>query len=95
MSRSPTHSRTDKTACRPDCPGCGRAETQCDAPEHTGWRLAGYSALVFLLPLALAVAGVMLAGESPTWQLVGALAGLAGGATAARAILRRGREVKA
>ena len=89
------NSPSDKNACRSDCPGCGQAERPSGAAAHSGWRLAGFSALVFLLPLVLAAAGAALAGGRPVWQLVGALAGLAVGVAVARAVLRRPREVEA
>jgi hypothetical protein len=57
-----------------------------------GWRLALASLTLFVLPVALAIAGAVSAGESGAAQSLGALGGLAlgmGGAASARSLLGR------
>ena len=69
-------------ACPADCRSCTDGATERPAADAlTGWRLGVAAAGVFLLPLAAATAGAILAG--PDRQLVGCLIGLIGGAAAA------------
>ena len=74
--------------------GCGRCATGADPDGPAGRRLAGPAAGMFLLPLALAVAGAMLARPRGAAQLLWALAGLAvgtGGAAVVARVLRTRR----
>ena len=74
-------------ACPADCRTCSADTT--DPPTAgalTGWRLGVAAAGAFLLPLAAATAGAIIAG--PERQLVGCLIGLAGGAVAASVAAR-------
>jgi len=73
-------------ACPWRCAGCpqDQAGSPADAggPEGlAGWRLAVRVVILFLMPLALAVAGAALAGTGGK-QLAGALVGLAVGLAA-------------
>jgi hypothetical protein len=85
------HDSTIPAECT-GCPGCSRVPYPPggeEAPSLTGWRLAGLSAVIFLLPILTAAAGAGLAGTGGTAQLFGGLLGLAAGIAAARAITRR------
>jgi len=78
-------------ACPADCRTCS-AETANPpaAGALTGWRLGVAAVGAFLLPLAAATAGAIVAG--PERQLIGCLVGLAGGvmaASLAARVLRR------
>lgn len=68
-------------ACPADCRTCS-ADTADPAAAGAlaGWRLGVAAAGVFLLPLAAATAGAIVAG--PERQLLGCLIGLIGGAVA-------------
>ena len=85
-----------RDGCGGTCPGCGggahgRPADTDSAGGPAGWRLVGWSAAVFLLPLMTAVAGAGLAGPDRTRQTLGALAGLAAGAGLASGALRWSR----
>jgi hypothetical protein len=69
------------------CTGCSRVGYPTggeQAPLITGWRLAGLSVVIFLLPILTAAVGAGLAGSGGVAQLTGGLLGLAAGITAAR-----------
>ena len=83
--------------CAPVCSHC-RMDASCPAEPGalSGWRLTATAAGVFLLPLGLAAAGAALCGQQPTWQFLGALAGLVvglvGAVVVARCVRRAGKE---
>ena len=89
--------RKDSSACGGGCPKCG-ALNQCGQQPGglTGWALVASSACAFLLPLAAATAGAVLAGAERTHQFYGAFGGLAAGllagVVAARLICRTAKE---
>lgn len=70
----------DGSACGSGCGKCS-ALKQCGRQPGglTGWALVGSALCVFLLPLATATAGAVLAGEQETHQFAGAFIGLAAG----------------
>jgi len=83
----------DGPACPAGCPKCGQSG-ELAAGGPVGWRLAGWSAGLFLAPLFLAIAGAVLLPRvwaHPDGELIGGfgglLAGVVGGMAAAR-ILR-------
>lgn len=80
--------------CATDCQSChGDAAEQAAVGSLTGWRFGATAAGVFLLPLAAAMTGAVVAG--PDLQLVGCLAGMAVGATVAVVTARMlGRRVE-
>lgn len=86
MSDAADHNDADKT-CSTDCESChADAAEQPAVGSLTGWRFGATSVGVFLLPLAAAMTGAVIV---PTnLQLVGCLAGLAVGATAAVVTVR-------
>lgn len=89
--------RKDSLACGGGCPKCGAVERCGRQPGGlAGWALAASSACVFLLPLAAATAGAVLAGAERTHQFYGAFGGLAAGllagTVAARLIGRTAKE---
>jgi len=65
------------------CPGCdpSQEENELEAseanepPPYQGWQMARVSILVFFLPLATAMTGAIIAGDSATGQAIGALIG--------------------
>ena len=70
--------------CDGQCSGCRpQAGTGLE-----GWRLVLLAAGTFLVPLAMALAGAILAGGNRPAQVIGASAGLAMGVTVAIAINR-------
>ena len=70
--------------CAADCDQCPSQEagSQVDGP-YRGGRLAAVAAAYFLGPLALAVAGAVLAGPEQITRFLGGTAGLALGLVAA------------
>ncbi len=74
------------------CPGCPEQDTP-DGPAAplpvTGWRLAGWSAGIFLFPILTAAVGAGLAGDGGLAQLLGAGLGFALGGAGAMAVGRR------
>ena len=62
------------------CPGCGAeihaAEQTPDCLPLTGCRLGLTAAGLYLGPLALAICGAILGGDSPNGQFLGAMTGL-------------------
>jgi len=89
--------RKDGSACKSGCRKCSALE-QCGRQpgELAGWALVGSALCVFLLPLATATAGAILAGPGEIHQFAGAFGGLAGGLVvgmmAARMIGRPAKE---
>ena len=83
-----------------DCSVCGPSDCPVADPSAgellVGWRLAAASLGFFVLPVLLAIAGGLWAGESRPGQLAGALAGLSLGAAGcwlvSRAFFGRQRE---
>jgi hypothetical protein len=82
--------------CCEGCEACREHRHDSSAPVPgalAGWRLAAAATGAFLLPLGLALAGSILAGNSPERRLIGALAGLAAGVavawTASRIVSKR------
>jgi predicted lipid-binding transport protein (Tim44 family) len=89
--------RKDSSACGGGCPKCSAVDQCGQQPGGlSGWVLVASSACVFLLPLAAAAAGAVLAGPERTHQFYGAFGGLAAGllagAIAARLIGRTAKE---
>lgn len=87
----------DTSACGGGCPKCGALDQCGQQPGGlSGWVLVASSACAFLLPLAAAAAGAVLAGAERTHQFYGAFGGLAAGllagAVAARLIGRTAKE---
>jgi hypothetical protein len=85
------------SACGGGCSKCGALDQCGQQPGGlTGWALVASSACVFLLPLAAATAGAVLAGAERTHQFYGAFGGLAAGllagVVAARLIGRKAKE---
>ena len=72
----------DAGACKAGCGGCV-IEPVSIPGELGGWRFAAAAAGIFLLPLALAVAGAALGGRGGAGQLLGAIVGLAAGVAGA------------
>ncbi|GAB4222720.1 MAG: hypothetical protein Kow0062_21230 [Acidobacteriota bacterium] len=76
------------------CGGCTLCEagpgdgTPPEAP-YAGWRLVGAAAWFFLVPLALAIAGSLLAGPGDAARWFGGVLGLAAGMLLAAALGRR------
>ena len=75
-----------------DCSRCPLGELEQAARDREGriegWPLALAAGLVFILPLALAMAGAMLAGGEGVGQAAGAAAGFAFGILLARLFAR-------
>ena len=68
--------------------GCGGKCSRCDLGREVpgaprGWRLVLGAAGMFVVPLALAIAGTIVAGQGSARQAVGAAAGLLAGVIAA------------
>jgi len=89
--------RKDSSSCGGGCPKCGAVDQCGQQPGGlTGWVLVASSACMFLLPLAAATAGAVLAGTERTHQFFGAFGGLAAGllvgVVAARLIGRTAKE---
>ena len=82
--------------CGDGCQKCADGRVEAAPGELAGRRLALSAAATFLLPLAGAIAGSVLAGRSGSAQLVGALAGLTAGVVlailAARVLCRTRKE---
>ena len=83
--------RSPVAACPADCPGCPDPEPDPvpDPELLDGWSLVGTSLLVFLVPLAFAVAGACLLRSTPLTQLLGSVLGLVMGILAVRLLLPR------
>ena len=89
--------RKDSLACGGGCPKCSAVDQCGQQPGGlSGWVLVASSACAFLLPLAAAAAGAVLAGAERSHQFYGAFGGLAAGllagAVAARLIGRTAKE---
>jgi hypothetical protein len=87
----------DTSVCGGGCPKCSALEQCGQQPGGlSGWVLVASSACAFLLPLAAAAAGAVLAGAGRTHQFYGAFGGLAAGllagVVAARLIGRTAKE---
>ena len=87
----------DGSACGSGCRKCSALERYGrQAGGLAGWALVGSALCVFLLPLATATAGAILAGPKEMHQFAGAFGGLAGGLVvgviAARLIGRPAKE---
>ncbi|MHC4982820.1 MAG: hypothetical protein ACYTF6_06590 [Planctomycetota bacterium] len=87
-----------KLDCNASCPGCaaaGREDQQTDGVIR-GRRLSAAAIVVFLVPLIIALAGLLAAGPAETSRLIGAAAGFAIGVAAsivtARFIKPAGKE---
>jgi positive regulator of sigma E activity len=75
--------------CPASCTKCEailEADRASRAAGLSGWRLVASTALVFLLPLACAIAGAGLTRGAQSRQVAGTLAGLAAGVILARAL---------
>ena len=89
MSQSPPaiEDGASGEACPGDCRTCSPAPAETPAADRlAGGRLAGAAMGAFLLPLAAAMAGAILAGSDR--QFVGCLIGLIGGAAVAWIVAR-------
>ena len=76
------HAEQDRPkTCGGQCSHCSLGREVPGAPR--GWRLVLPAMATFLLPLALAVAGVLAAGSDGARQTAGAFAGLLVGVAAA------------
>ena len=89
--------RKDSSACGGGCPKCSALDQCGQQPGGlTGWALVASSSFAFLLPLAAATVGAVLAGAERTHQFYGAFGGLAAGllagVVAARLIGRTAKE---
>ncbi|MDY6913423.1 MAG: hypothetical protein SVT52_03055 [Planctomycetota bacterium] len=82
----------DNGECPDRCTGCASSDARPTGPEAgeplSGWRLGLLAALVFLWPLALAVAGALLGEHSGLGEAAGGLAGLAIGLASAAVIAK-------
>ncbi len=84
---------TEKATSTPSCGGCSHcgSDHSCGASAEgtlVGWRMSFAAVAVFLLPLALAATGAVVAGAHPTWQFAGAMIGLAVGVAAGLVLAR-------
>jgi hypothetical protein len=77
-----------RSACPVDCPGCDAAAAADQPAGLSGWRMVLCSAVVFLLPLAAAIAGAALAGPVRIQQVGGVLLGLSLGIGMASLLFR-------
>ncbi len=64
-----THLQRKSGGCEHGCKSCGRLLDNVSSGAATGWRLVLGAAGIFLVPLLAALAGVMLAGDSPDAQV--------------------------
>lgn len=74
--------------CGERCGACGSAHPEAGSVDVAGWRLAGLSAAVFLLPLCGAAIGAAWVGEPPGRQIPAAIAGAFVGVALARIAVR-------
>ena len=81
---------------RPDCVGCSvadcRGQSEPEAGQLTGWRLATASIGLFLGPILLALTGAACFPSRPESQLLGAMVGLLlgiGGSVAVAKLIHR------
>ena len=95
----PFHDPQEKAHCDGGCPGCARLKDGSIGPGGlTGWRLSLAAGLALLTPLALGVAGAVLARRlSPgsaqgNAELAGTVAGLVVGIVVAVLVARRLQE---
>ncbi|MBP7275923.1 MAG: hypothetical protein KBA51_06950 [Kiritimatiellae bacterium] len=79
--------------CGASCESCScksaaqAAETA--AGDLSGWRYAGWAALMFLFPVICAAGGAFVARRDPGLQAFGGVGGLIAGAVMARGLGRR------
>lgn len=87
-----TPKQNSSPACGAKCEKCAHTDETLSVitePLSEGIRLAASSAVVFLLPLALAVTAAVLLREHRVWQVIAVLTGLAIGTLIARPLAPR------